>query len=150
MLQLLDGELHLAPLSSPNRVLDVGTGTGIWAIDFADRNPNTKVTGMDLRYVPSFRMLPSTASVCVGVGGGRGSPQTTPKPPPPSPRLAQFVLKEYLRASKKKEKKRRKEKEKLTQILCFFVYAHRDKIPSLNGRLDNNYMPLVGIVHCEI
>lgn len=53
MLQLMNGELHLAPLSNPERVLDVGTGTGIWAIDFADRNPNTKVTGIDLRYVPA-------------------------------------------------------------------------------------------------
>ncbi|KAF2649012.1 S-adenosyl-L-methionine-dependent methyltransferase [Lophiostoma macrostomum CBS 122681] len=29
----LDGELHLAPLVNPQRVLDIGTGTGIWAID---------------------------------------------------------------------------------------------------------------------
>jgi ubiquinone/menaquinone biosynthesis C-methylase UbiE len=26
--------LHLAPITTNNRVLDVGTGTGIWAIDF--------------------------------------------------------------------------------------------------------------------
>jgi len=29
-------------------VLDVGTGTGIWAIDFADEFPNTVVLGTDL------------------------------------------------------------------------------------------------------
>jgi len=28
--------------------LDVGTGTGIWAIDFADEFPNTEVTGTDI------------------------------------------------------------------------------------------------------
>jgi ubiquinone/menaquinone biosynthesis C-methylase UbiE len=34
---LLEGKLCLAPIS-PNaqRVLDLGTGTGIWAIDFAE------------------------------------------------------------------------------------------------------------------
>ena len=26
--------LHLAPITTKDRVLDVGTGTGIWAIDF--------------------------------------------------------------------------------------------------------------------
>lgn len=34
---LLEGKLYLAPVN-PNaqRVLDLGTGTGIWAIDFAE------------------------------------------------------------------------------------------------------------------
>ena len=31
----LDHKLHLAPVSNPQRILDVGTGTGIWAIDAA-------------------------------------------------------------------------------------------------------------------
>jgi len=30
------------------RALDIGTGTGIWAIDFADEHPNTDVIGTDL------------------------------------------------------------------------------------------------------
>ncbi|TGO20144.1 hypothetical protein BTUL_0001g01560 [Botrytis tulipae] len=33
---VLDGKLYLAPIENPQRVLDVGTGTGIWAIDFAE------------------------------------------------------------------------------------------------------------------
>jgi ubiquinone/menaquinone biosynthesis C-methylase UbiE len=34
---LLKGKLHTAPIvESPQRVLDLGTGTGIWAIDFAE------------------------------------------------------------------------------------------------------------------
>lgn len=34
---LLKGELCLAPLKkSPGRVLDLGTGTGIWALEFAE------------------------------------------------------------------------------------------------------------------
>lgn len=33
-LLLLDNKLHLAPIGpNPTRILDVGTGTGIWAID---------------------------------------------------------------------------------------------------------------------
>ena len=31
---MLDGKLHLAPLARPRRVLDLATGTGIWAIEF--------------------------------------------------------------------------------------------------------------------
>lgn len=35
-LLLLGGELYLAPIKNPQRVLDLGTGTGIWAIQFAE------------------------------------------------------------------------------------------------------------------
>jgi ubiquinone/menaquinone biosynthesis C-methylase UbiE len=43
------GKLHFAPLEKDiERILDVGTGTGIWAIDFADEFPNTAVLGTDL------------------------------------------------------------------------------------------------------
>jgi len=35
-LQFLGGKLYIAPLQNPQRVLDVGTGTGIWATDFAE------------------------------------------------------------------------------------------------------------------
>ena len=34
---LLGGNLHLAPIGDdPKRVLDLGTGTGAWAMDFAE------------------------------------------------------------------------------------------------------------------
>lgn len=29
-------------------MLDVGTGTGIWALDFGDRHPNAQVIGVDI------------------------------------------------------------------------------------------------------
>ncbi|KAH7176939.1 S-adenosyl-L-methionine-dependent methyltransferase [Dactylonectria macrodidyma] len=46
---LLKGKLYLPPLK-PNieKVLDIGTGTGIWAIDFADEFPGAQVIGTDL------------------------------------------------------------------------------------------------------
>lgn len=48
---VLGGSLHKAPITlQPNksRVLDFGTGTGIWAIDFGDEYPNATVVGTDL------------------------------------------------------------------------------------------------------
>ncbi|KAH0538535.1 hypothetical protein FGG08_004868 [Glutinoglossum americanum] len=45
---VLGGNLHLAPLDSPQRILDLGTGTGIWAIDMADRYPSAAVIGTEL------------------------------------------------------------------------------------------------------
>ncbi|KAF5674675.1 TAM domain-containing protein [Fusarium heterosporum] len=46
---LLDRKLYLAPVpSSVQRVLDLGTGTGIWAIDFADDHPSSEIIGNDL------------------------------------------------------------------------------------------------------
>ncbi|CAG7564463.1 unnamed protein product [Fusarium equiseti] len=47
---LLDDQLFLPPLKEDKlqKVLDVGTGTGIWAIEFADRYPNVEIIGTDL------------------------------------------------------------------------------------------------------
>ena len=37
---ILDNRLHAAPISStPQNILDLGSGSGIWAIDMADRYP---------------------------------------------------------------------------------------------------------------
>ncbi|KAF5873503.1 putative sam dependent methyltransferase protein [Botrytis fragariae] len=48
-LAMLDGALYMAPIpDNVERVLDLGTGTGIWAIDFADLFPNASVLGTDL------------------------------------------------------------------------------------------------------
>ncbi|MBE3046645.1 class I SAM-dependent methyltransferase [Candidatus Bathyarchaeota archaeon] len=45
----LDGKLHLAPLKDNiQKVVDIGTGTGLWAIDFADEYPNCEVIGTDV------------------------------------------------------------------------------------------------------
>jgi methylase of polypeptide subunit release factors len=51
LLQLMNGEILQAPLKHPQRILDCGTGTGIWAIDAADKYPSAEVIGTDLRQV---------------------------------------------------------------------------------------------------
>ncbi|KAK2747804.1 hypothetical protein FQN57_001834 [Myotisia sp. PD_48] len=53
---LLKGKLLSAPIAQDiQRVLDLGTGTGIWAIDFADEYPSAEVIGTDLSPTqPSF------------------------------------------------------------------------------------------------
>ncbi|KAK0609946.1 S-adenosyl-L-methionine-dependent methyltransferase [Bombardia bombarda] len=46
---VLDGRLFRAPLRDDiQKVIDVGTGTGMWAIDFADQFPTADVTGTDI------------------------------------------------------------------------------------------------------
>lgn len=45
---ILGGELYKSPISNPQFVLDIGTGTGIWALDFADSSPESDVLGNDL------------------------------------------------------------------------------------------------------
>ena len=46
---MLGGELYTAPLSKETqRILDIGTGTGIWAIEMADLFPTAVVVGTDL------------------------------------------------------------------------------------------------------
>ncbi|KAG9680604.1 S-adenosyl-L-methionine-dependent methyltransferase, partial [Aureobasidium melanogenum] len=48
MCNLTYRRLHLAPLEKPRHALDIGTGTGIWAMDFADQYPECQVIGIDL------------------------------------------------------------------------------------------------------
>ena len=45
---VMEDRLSLAPLEHPTSVLDVGTGSGIWAMDFADTYPGATVVGTDL------------------------------------------------------------------------------------------------------
>ncbi|KAI2610705.1 S-adenosyl-L-methionine-dependent methyltransferase [Hypoxylon fragiforme] len=45
---LCEGKLHFAPLDNPQSVLDIGTGTGIWAIEMGDEYPQADILGIDL------------------------------------------------------------------------------------------------------
>jgi len=45
---VLDGNLVMAPVENPKCVLDLGTGSGVWATDFARRYPGSEVLGVDL------------------------------------------------------------------------------------------------------
>lgn len=53
---VLDGDIYKAPIGdNPQTVLDIGCGTGIWAIEFADLHPSADVIGIDLSPIqPSF------------------------------------------------------------------------------------------------
>lgn len=54
-LLLLHDRLCMTELDSPTRILDVGTGTGIWAIDMGDLHPQAEVIGTDIAPVqPSW------------------------------------------------------------------------------------------------
>jgi trans-aconitate methyltransferase len=51
----LDDRLYLAPYNDFHRVLDIGTGTGAWAIDMGDQFPQAEFLGNDLSPVqPSW------------------------------------------------------------------------------------------------
>lgn len=40
--------MHIAPLDNPKTILDIGTGTGIWAMEMADQYPESLIIGTDL------------------------------------------------------------------------------------------------------
>ncbi|KAL4970712.1 class I SAM-dependent methyltransferase [Aspergillus stella-maris] len=45
---LTGGRLFFAPVINPYKILDIGTGTGIWPIELAPIFPNAHITGTDL------------------------------------------------------------------------------------------------------
>jgi len=52
--ELMEGRLYFAPISpisssgTPFKVLDIATGTGLWAIEFGDQFPEANIIGTDL------------------------------------------------------------------------------------------------------
>ncbi len=38
--QMFDGKPFFAPVKNPQRIVDMGTGTGIWAVDVGDQYPS--------------------------------------------------------------------------------------------------------------
>ena len=55
------GNHYLAPLSPDTKtILDVGSGTGIWAIDMAQQFPQAHIVGVDIALTSLPRILPNT------------------------------------------------------------------------------------------
>ncbi|KAK2031343.1 methyltransferase domain-containing protein [Colletotrichum zoysiae] len=49
MLEVTDGRLYFAPIGdNPQKIIDLGTGTGIWAIEMGDLFPSAEIQGIDL------------------------------------------------------------------------------------------------------
>ena len=54
------GKLYLSPIQKDiHEVLDLGTGTGVWAIEMADENPQANVLGMDLSPIQPLYVPPN-------------------------------------------------------------------------------------------
>ncbi|CAI7659402.1 unnamed protein product [Penicillium bialowiezense] len=53
------GELHKAPVTNPQKILDLGTGTGIWALDIAEKFPGAKVIGNDISAIQPSWVAPN-------------------------------------------------------------------------------------------
>lgn len=58
------GGLHRAPLDPTKikRILDIGCGTGNWAIDFAKQFPKTEVVGFDLQEKGNWATAPANCT----------------------------------------------------------------------------------------
>lgn len=54
----LNAKLHLAPLHESKQILDVGTGTGIWAMEMAELYPQAQVTGTALSPIQPVELTP--------------------------------------------------------------------------------------------
>ncbi|KAF2183321.1 S-adenosyl-L-methionine-dependent methyltransferase [Zopfia rhizophila CBS 207.26] len=56
----LDGALYRAPIRKDvHNVLDIGTGTGIWAVEFAEEHPSAQVLGTDLSPIQPTEVPPN-------------------------------------------------------------------------------------------
>ncbi|KAL1972883.1 hypothetical protein VTN31DRAFT_6425 [Thermomyces dupontii] len=63
-LRVLQRKLYLAPVKKPQRVIDLATGTGLWAIDFADQHPEAEVKySIPSEAIPDGQNV-ETGSVC--------------------------------------------------------------------------------------
>lgn len=60
----LDGALYRAPLvANPRNILDIATGTGIWAIQFAKEHPYSNVVGTDISLIQPLPEDPNNMGV---------------------------------------------------------------------------------------
>jgi SAM-dependent methyltransferase len=57
--RVLNGKLFLSPVQNPEKVLDIGTGTGKWVVEVADMFPKAKVFGTDLSPIQPENVPPN-------------------------------------------------------------------------------------------
>ncbi len=57
-LHVLNGDHSMVKLENPTHILDVGTGTGEWAIKVAETFPNCEVVGTDIAAIAETRSVP--------------------------------------------------------------------------------------------
>lgn len=61
---MLSGRLHLAPIRPDiSHAIDLGCGTGAWAIDFADAHPDCDVVGLDLSPIQPDAVPPNVSFI---------------------------------------------------------------------------------------
>ncbi|EGX97238.1 hypothetical protein CCM_01898 [Cordyceps militaris CM01] len=60
LMELTDGKLFFAPTGkNPQKIVDIGTGTGIWAIETGDAYPSASVIGIDLTPIQPLWVPPN-------------------------------------------------------------------------------------------
>ena len=59
LLTLRHGKLYEAPIVNPKRILDCGTGTGIWAIEMGEAFPSASILGTDLSAIQPWYVPPN-------------------------------------------------------------------------------------------
>ncbi|KAH8886934.1 S-adenosyl-L-methionine-dependent methyltransferase [Thozetella sp. PMI_491] len=60
VLELTDGCLFYAPIGEhPQKIIDLGTGTGIWAMEIGDKYPSAEVLGLDLSPIQTIWVPPN-------------------------------------------------------------------------------------------
>ncbi|SPO05860.1 uncharacterized protein DNG_08548 [Cephalotrichum gorgonifer] len=58
--EVLDSRLYMAPLGeNPQKILDLGTGCGMWAIETGDKLPSAHVIGIDLSPIQPYYAPPN-------------------------------------------------------------------------------------------
>ncbi|KAG6114081.1 hypothetical protein E4U31_006543 [Claviceps sp. LM219 group G6] len=62
-LTVTEGNLSRAPVREPRQVLEVASGTGIWALEYATANPACHVTGTDISAIQHPHSLPNLTFV---------------------------------------------------------------------------------------
>ena len=56
---IASGSLFYAPVPMPKRILDLGTGSGIWAIKVADEYKETEVVSVDIAPIQPIWIPPN-------------------------------------------------------------------------------------------